>query len=212
MPCNHGKGFRLDVPSVNLEQFDDDGEATRVGLLNDFLGPGQFGRMFGDADKFRPADAGLDELGAVMQRPRCRRARRGDAAHPRRASRTWASSSITTSPATRPRASRRSTTSPTIEQARSPSLDLDSLYGMGPVDQHELYDPAFPPAPRALPHRPDERDPDAGHAGRSRRDTRRRRRRSSRTTCRAAANLKAADRRHAQRREPHRRRRRTSRS
>jgi hypothetical protein len=33
----------------------------------------------------------------------------------------------------------------TISQARSPSLDLDSLYGMGPVDHPDLYDPEFPP-------------------------------------------------------------------
>jgi hypothetical protein len=32
-----------------------------------------------------------------------------------------------------------------IEQARTPTLDLDSLYGMGPVLQPELYEPGDPP-------------------------------------------------------------------
>jgi len=78
MPCTHGQGARLDVnvevDGKALERLDaavagpgDDPAAVRLGLLNHFLGPGRFGRMFDNLPKFRPPDENLDELAAAMR-------------------------------------------------------------------------------------------------------------------------------------------------
>jgi len=143
MPCNHGKGFRLDIPNVDLEQFDDDGEATRVGLLNGFLGPGKFGRMFPDSEKFRPDDADLTELAQVM-RDNAPQDPSGDSQIP--GGITYLGQFIDHDITGDKTAGFPEIDDvATIEQARSPSLDLDSVYGMGPQMQPELYDPAFPP-------------------------------------------------------------------
>jgi hypothetical protein len=146
----HGDATRLKVPDVDYPAFDaalenggTDPAAVRIGMLNDFLGPGRFGRMFGDLAKFRPSDEGLEELGRAM-RDEVPQDPAGDADVP--AGMTYLGQFID-----HDITGDKTVGFPeiedveTIEQARSPSLDLDCLYGMGPVAQPELYDPSFPP-------------------------------------------------------------------
>jgi hypothetical protein len=142
----HGSATRLDVKHVDSAALDaaldGDGEdAVRTGLVNDFLGPGRFGRMF-DLEKFRPTDRAFEELGRAMRDPDPENSN-GDSDIP--AGMTYLGQFIDhdiTGDKTNGFPDIEDVA--TIEQARSPSLDLDSLYGMGPVDQPELYDPAFP--------------------------------------------------------------------
>ena len=147
MACRHGQGARLDVggDAAALDAaIDGSGEdAIRHGLVNDFLGPGRFGRMFGDLAAFRPPDDALVELARSM-RDDAPQDPAGDADIP--AGMTYLGQFIDHD-ITRDKTEGfpEIDDAATIEQARSPSLDLDSLYGMGPVSQPELYDPSFPP-------------------------------------------------------------------
>ena len=152
MPCTHGQGARLDadVDGKALERLDaavagpgDDPAAVRLGLLNHFLGPGRFGRMFDNLPKFRPPDENLDELAAAM-RDEVPQDAAGDSDIP--AGITYLGQFIDHD-ITRDKTEGFLVIDDeaTIEQARSPSLDLDSLYGMGPVEQPELYDASLPP-------------------------------------------------------------------
>jgi len=141
MACGHGKGVRLDIGDVKLDL--DGADEVRAGQLNAFLGPGKFGRMFDGLDKFRPSDASLQELAAAMTDVTPQDAS-GDSQVP--AGITYLGQFIDHD-ITRDKTQGFPEIDDvkTIEQARSPSLDLDSLYGMGPVMQQELYDPLFPP-------------------------------------------------------------------
>ena len=150
MGAGHGEATRLDVSEVDYELLDaalaagaGDPSAVRLGLLNDFLGPGRFGRMFGQLPRFRPPDEGLEALGSAM-RDELPQAPEGDSDiaagitylgqfldHDITLDKTVGFPEIDDAA--------------TIAQARSPSLDLDSVYGMGPELQPELYDPSFPP-------------------------------------------------------------------
>ena len=73
---SHGDATRLDARKIDYAALDaaldtggTDVESVRMGMVNDFLGPERFGRMFGDLEKFRPLDEGLEEQPA---RPRPR--------------------------------------------------------------------------------------------------------------------------------------------
>lgn len=149
MACTHGQGARLDVDGVDekllddtIDGADDTAQASRLSLLNDFLGPGRFGRMF-DLPKFRPPDDALDELAAVM-RDNAPQDPAGDADTP--AGFTYFGQFVDHDiTGDKSAGFPEIDDAATIVQSRSPSLDLDSLYGMGPVLQPELYDPSFPP-------------------------------------------------------------------
>jgi hypothetical protein len=113
---------------------------TRMGILNDMLGPGLFGKMFPDLTPFRPPDPALTTLGAAMKETPSE----GNSNIP--AGFTYLGQFI----------DHDLTSDPTVgfpfindvdalHDARTPAFDLDSLYGLGPVRQPELYDPAFAP-------------------------------------------------------------------
>jgi hypothetical protein len=147
---SHGDATRLDVGHIDFDALDaalestgGDAEAVRLGMVNDFLGPGRFGRMFGDLPKFRPPDDDLQELGLAM-RDEVPQDPAGDADVP--AGITYLGQFIDHDITGDKTAGFPEVDDvQTIEQARSPSLDLDSLYGMGPQEQSELYDQGFPP-------------------------------------------------------------------
>jgi hypothetical protein len=119
-----------------------DGE--HLGIVNDLLGPQRFGRMFLDLAPFRPPDAGLIALGTNggMEEPAGSTL---DSAIP--AGFTYLGQFVDHDLTLDP-----SVGFPFIEDvqrlrdARTPAFDLDSVYGMGPDLQPELYDPAFPAA------------------------------------------------------------------
>lgn len=120
-----------------------------VALLSTFTGPGAFGRMLPDLPPFRPSDAQLEALGEAME-----------------------DRNFGTMPEDEPGDNPEIPAGYTylgqfvdhditfdktegfpldvlepelIRQARTPSLDLDSLYGMGPELQPELYEEGVPP-------------------------------------------------------------------
>ena len=148
MGCSHGRGSRLDVEQIDFARLDaalegSGDDAVRLGIANDFLGPGRFGRMF-DLPRFRPPGEGLVALAAAM-RDDAPQDRAGDANIPAGIAflGQFIDHDIT---GDKTAGFPEIDDAATIVQARSPSLDLDSLYGMGPVLQPELYDPSLPPA------------------------------------------------------------------
>ncbi len=111
-------------------------------LASAFTGPGEFGKIFPDLAAFRPSDQSLQDLGAAMDDTDFAASPdnpNGDNAnvpagftylgqfvdHDITFDKTFGFPEISDPAA--------------IEQARTPSLDLDSLYGMGPELQSELY-------------------------------------------------------------------------
>ena len=123
-------------------------EAARMVMVNNFLGPKRFGKMFPDLDAFRPPREALEDLGEAMSD-----ASFGDPALDNLdilAGFTYLGQFIDhdlTRDETRgfPRIN----DPELIEQARTPTLDLDSVYGAGPRQDPDLYDPTVRPA-RAL--------------------------------------------------------------
>jgi hypothetical protein len=113
-----------------------------------FKGPGQFGRMF-ELPAFRPPDDALIALGTSMEDINVGGGGQEDPAgdnphvpagftylgqfvdHDITFDRT-VGFPVIDDPAE-------------IEQARTPKLELDSVYGMGPVRQPDLYEPGLPP-------------------------------------------------------------------
>ena len=115
-------------------------QGTRMGVLNDLLGPGYFGKLFPELPAFRPPDDLLTQLGVAMSEAPSA----GDSIIP--AGFTYLGQFI----------DHDLTNDPTVgfpfinnvsalRDARTPAFDLDSLYGLGPERQPELYDPGFGP-------------------------------------------------------------------
>src|SRR5262249_29374951 len=122
---------------------------TASTMPSTYTGPGAFGRMFPELAPFRPSDASLIELGAAMEDVDF-----GDNPDDLRGDNPGVPAGYTyfgqfvdhditfdktigfPPPLLDPTL---------IEQARTPTLDLDSLYGMGPALQPELYEPGDPP-------------------------------------------------------------------
>jgi Animal haem peroxidase len=144
----HGNAERLIKPDqIDLDAVDqallDGGKGesgTRMGILNDMLGPGHFGKMFPDLPPFRPPDDALTNLGLAMTDVPTA----GNSNIP--AGFTYLGQFI----------DHDVTNDPTVgfpfindvdalHDARTPVFDLDSLYGLGPARQPELYDPGFGP-------------------------------------------------------------------
>ena len=153
----HGRAFRLEVEDdTNLDLFDsivDSGgvsadaaeaaHAMRVRLGNRLLGPGKFGRMFSGLDRFRPPDAALRELGRAMTASVPEDPASNNSDIP--AGFTYLGQFIDHDITRDETEGFPLIDDPElIQQGRSVTLDLDSLYGQGPKRQPELYDPNFP--------------------------------------------------------------------
>jgi hypothetical protein len=114
-------------------------EGERLALTNDLLGPKRFGRIFPDLPPFRPADDGLTALGLAMQEP----APGTNSNIP--AGFTYFGQFVDHDLTRDPSVGFPVINNPDqLEDARTPAFDLDSVYGMGPELQPELYDPGFP--------------------------------------------------------------------
>ncbi|MDQ4143343.1 MAG: heme peroxidase family protein [Actinomycetota bacterium] len=138
--------------SLNLQQVDEiisnggrGEDAARLIMLNMFLGPNRFGKMFPQLDPFRPPDEALEALGSAMVEaaPQDPLGNLSSVA----AGFTYLGQFIDHDlsfdktegfPQIEDRTQ--------IEQGRTPTLELDSLYGLGPSLQAEFYEG---PRPRA---------------------------------------------------------------
>ena len=153
MQRGHGDADKLIVGDFDQGQFDqivaaavEDDEAAGVArtiLSNNFVGPGRFGRMFPDLDPFRPPDEALRDLGRAMREiaPNDPALDNSDIPSGFTYLGQFIDHDITRDP---------TQDFPVIDdpdeipQARNPNLDLDSLYGLGPRRQRELYDQTLP--------------------------------------------------------------------
>jgi hypothetical protein len=115
-----------------------------MALRNDMLGPHRFGKMFPDLAPFRPPDDALSALGDAMLDDAAQPPGPGDCAIP--AGFTYLGQFIDHDLTLDQTSGFPIITDPDeLYDARTVTLDLDNLYGLGPVRQPELYDPNFPP-------------------------------------------------------------------
>ena len=148
----HGKGDRLLNAAVDFDALDEllnqGGAASdipeRLRLSNDFLGPKRFGKMFPDAEPFRPDDEALTNLGTAMQDPVPPNPNQPDPSQDNLtipAGFTYLGQFVDHDITFDQTKGFPLINDPEeIEQARTPNVDLDSLYGLGPSRQPELYD------------------------------------------------------------------------
>ena len=146
----HGHADRL-LGDFDLKKIDEllkgggTGElAERLGLGNLFLGPKRFGRLFPDATPFRPDDEALVNLGKAMQDPVPPNPNQPDPTQDNLAIPAgftylgqFIDHDITFD---QTKGFQVMDDAEEIEQGRTPNIDLDSLYGLGPKRQPELYD------------------------------------------------------------------------
>jgi hypothetical protein len=149
----HGQAERLLLEGINLKALDPAAldemlasggegiEAARRVHMNRFLGPGRFGRMFPDLKPFRPPDADLIELAKSTltdEIPLEEDDPAGDNTIP--AGFTYFGQFVDHDITFDPTLDFPVVTDPELQaSARTPNLDLDSVYGLGPVLQPELY-------------------------------------------------------------------------
>lgn len=153
MQRGHGDAERLlvgGIDAVDVEFIDrvvasgGEGEdAARMVMVNNFLGPKRFGKMFPDLEPFRPPGEALTNLGNAMRETLPEDPTFNNSDVP--AGFTYLGQFIDhdlTRDETRgfPRID----DPELIKQARTPTLDLDSLYGAGPRLQPDLYEPGVP--------------------------------------------------------------------
>lgn len=148
----HGKGDRLINVDFDFEALDEmlsaGGEPgdiqVRVALGNDFLGPKRFGRMFPDATPFRPQDEALINLGRAMQDPVPPNPNQPDPTQDNLtipAGFTYLGQFVDHDITFDQTKGFPLINDPEeIEQGRTPNIDLDSLYGLGPKRQPEFYE------------------------------------------------------------------------
>ncbi len=148
MKQRHGEGDRLFPGSARLEARGIEiTEATA--LLSTFTGPGQFGLLFPDLNPFRPTDAQLMALGKAMEDANFRdkpEPKAGD--HPSLPAGYTYLGQFVDHDITfdKMRSIPPQAVDPaTLKQARTPALDLDSLYGLGPETDQGLYQLDFGP-------------------------------------------------------------------
>jgi len=152
MQWGHGEAERLVVADADLKRFDEavaggdlGEELTRTILRNNFLGPKRFGKMFPDLEPFRPPDDALRNLGQAMREVQTGEPASGDSEIP--AGFTYLGQFIDHDITFDQTVGFPEIDDPEeIEQARTPTLDLDSLYGLGPRRQPELYETGTPAA------------------------------------------------------------------
>ena len=101
--------------------------------------PGMFGRMFPNLEPLAVDDGPLQELAAAMKDAnpgdRCRQTTPTSP----RGSPISANSSTMTSRSISPRLATRNPIPTAVENFRTPALDLDSVYGLGPDGSRQLY-------------------------------------------------------------------------
>jgi hypothetical protein len=124
------------------------GEAgARMVMLNTFLGQNRFGKMFPDLPPLRPPDEALQALGNAMIETSTEDPAGNLSNVP--AGFTYLGQFIDHDLSFDKTENFPEIDDPqAIEQGRTPTLELDSLYGLGPVLHRDFYDPR-PPAPRA---------------------------------------------------------------
>ena len=123
-------------------------DAVRMAMVNNFLGPKRFGKMFTDLEPFRPPDESLRKLGRAMRETASEDPTSDDSEIV--AGVTYLGQFIDHDITFDQTVGFPEIDDPEeIEQARTPTLDLDSLYGLGPRRQPGLYDPSTRPS-RAL--------------------------------------------------------------
>lgn len=150
MRKGHGEAERLWVEDVDLEQIDRvvasggmDEEAAHMVMANSFFGPKRFGKMFPDLKPFRPPRNALVNLGRSMKELAPQDPALDNSEIP--AGFTYLGQFVDHDITSDKTVGFPRIDDPEeIEQARTPTLDLDSLYGLGPRRQPELYDEDFP--------------------------------------------------------------------
>lgn len=158
MPKGHGAADRLILEpqdAVDLQRLDDiiaaggqGAEAVRMVARNKFLGPNRFGKMFPDLEPYRPPDEALEALGHAMVEIDPEDPVADIPSLP--AGYTYLGQFIDHDLSFDKTEGFPEIKDPElIEQARTPTLELDSLYGLGPALQPEFYEGHIPP-PRAL--------------------------------------------------------------
>jgi len=132
-------GMDLDLIDRVVASGGEGEDATRMVMVNNFLGPKRFGKMFPDLQPFRPPDQALIDLGRAMRETAPEDPALENTQIP--AGFTYLGQFVDhdlTRDETR--------NFPVIDdpelirQGRTPTLDLDSLYGEGPRRQPDLYD------------------------------------------------------------------------
>lgn len=146
----HGQATELLVEEVDLGLVDrviasggTEADLSRTTMLNTFLGPGRFGRMFPNLTPFRPPIRALIDLGEKMREadPFAPASDNADVPAGFTYLGQFIDHDITFD---------RTPDLPDIvdpdqmKQERTPTLDLDSLYGRGPRRQRSLYEPSVP--------------------------------------------------------------------
>jgi hypothetical protein len=146
----HGEATELLVEDIDLDSVDaviasggTEADLSRTTMLNTFLGPGRFGRMFPNLKPFRPPVQALIDLGEKMKE--------ADPSDPALdntdvpAGFTYLGQFIDHDVTFDRTPDLPDIVDPEqMKQERTPTLDLDSLYGRGPRMQPGLYDSSVP--------------------------------------------------------------------
>src|SRR5918994_813768 len=152
MQRKHGEAERLLVEDADLRRFDEavangdvGEELTRAILANNFLGPKRFGKMFPDLEPFRPPDNALRNLGRAMRETAPEDPALNISDIP--AGFTYLGQFVDHDITFDQTVGFPQIDDPEeIEQARTPTLDLDSLSGLGPSRHPELCDQEIRPS------------------------------------------------------------------
>ena len=138
-------GLDLDLIDRVVASGGEGEDAARMVMVNNFLGPKRFGKMFSDLPPLRPPDQAMIDLGRAMREILPEDPALENTEIP--AGFTYLGQFVDhdlTQDETRgfpviddPEL---------IKQGRTPTLDLDSLYGEGPKRQPDLYDPNLRPS------------------------------------------------------------------
>ncbi len=147
MQRHHGDAPRLLPGNPALDA--QGAEITRsVSVLSTFTGPGEFGRMLPDLLPFRPSDRALIELGVAMEDADFGTDPEDpDGDNPNIPAGFTYFGQFVDHDITFDKTEGfpdEALDPEVIVQARTPSLDLDSLYGLGPELQPDLYEPGDP--------------------------------------------------------------------